>query len=399
MRRLLVVLAIIGLGITTAGPAAQACGFLISPNGAVQLLRTSTLVTWENGVERYITNFEFNGEEESFGSIIPLPAEPTSVDKAGDWTLQRLDQEVNGAFSEASLQDAPTALAAEQDGARIVLETRIESLDITVLEGGGDDVVAWADENGFELPPDATEMLTSYSDRSPFFMAARFDATAALEDGFNAGDGVPIMVEIPIENPWVPLEILSLAKPWYEIVEADVYILTPEEPSMFVPEGISLERGEPASDLLLDDLRSDERMEWIPDEAYFSHLVIESEAQNLSYDLAIDASGTGSPSLQAAGVDSGNLLLTGTTLGPTATTGIDGTPTGIWLLIAAMGTITVVAACVATWAVTRVRRQQTFVPDAESLVVTTPTDNTVRPGDSPMWTDDQLDFLRDPAPH
>src|SRR5688572_4207311 len=74
--------------------AASACGGLVGENGTIQLVRTATLAAYSNGVERYVTAFEFTGEGESVGSIIPLPDVPTSVERGGDWTLQRLAQEV-----------------------------------------------------------------------------------------------------------------------------------------------------------------------------------------------------------------------------------------------------------------------------------------------------------------
>src|ERR1700756_3616626 len=76
-------------------PAAGACGFLVSPNGSVDLERATTLAAYFHGVEHYITSFEFSGATASFGSIIPLPGRPTTVERAGDWTLQRLEREVN----------------------------------------------------------------------------------------------------------------------------------------------------------------------------------------------------------------------------------------------------------------------------------------------------------------
>ena len=59
-----------------------------------------------------------------------------------------------------------------------MLETQIDALDITVLKGGGDEVGKWALENGFLLSPDAPEVLDFYAERSPVFMAAKFDAAA-----------------------------------------------------------------------------------------------------------------------------------------------------------------------------------------------------------------------------
>ena len=95
---------------------------------------------WEDGIEHYITNFTFEGPAESFGSLIPLPAEPTDVTRAGNWTLQRLQREVSplgdGAFF-LRVASAPGAAEVE-----VLLRTRIDSLDVVVLKGGGADVLA-----------------------------------------------------------------------------------------------------------------------------------------------------------------------------------------------------------------------------------------------------------------
>src|SRR6186713_3423250 len=74
----------------TATPA-LACGGLIGPNGAVNLLKTTTLAGYSDGVEHYVTAFEFAGVGGgAFGSLVPLPDIPSSIVKGGDWTLQRL---------------------------------------------------------------------------------------------------------------------------------------------------------------------------------------------------------------------------------------------------------------------------------------------------------------------
>ena len=51
-----------------AGPA-LACGGLIGPNGAVNLLRTTTFAGYHDGVEHYVTAFQFQGGGGAFGSI------------------------------------------------------------------------------------------------------------------------------------------------------------------------------------------------------------------------------------------------------------------------------------------------------------------------------------------
>src|SRR5436190_4068472 len=83
------------LGIFLAVTPALACGGLIGPNGAVNLLRTTTLAGYHDGVEHYVTAFQFAGGGGAFGSITPLPGVPSNVEKGGDWTLQRLIRETD----------------------------------------------------------------------------------------------------------------------------------------------------------------------------------------------------------------------------------------------------------------------------------------------------------------
>ena len=298
MRRFSFVVATAMVAVLIGGPVAQACGFLVSANGAIRLGKTTTFVAWENGIERYITNFTFEGDVESFGSLIPLPAEPVDVRRAGDWTLQRLQIEVGG-FQRLG---GEALLAASADGAEVLFRTRIDSLDVVVLKGGGDDVLAWVNENGFNLPegPETDHMLDFYASRSPYFLAARFDAEAAAEDGFISGDGIPVQITIPTPRPWVPLHILHGATPDSEIIEADVFLLTPDRPDLLYGEGLTINRSAPASALLLDDLRSDENMEWVPEDAWFTHLVLETEAANVVYDLSVGVDGL-APSFVDAG--------------------------------------------------------------------------------------------------
>src|SRR4051794_34252929 len=81
------------IGSLLVAPPALACGGLVGENGTIQLTRTSTLAAFHDGVERYVTSFEFSGEGEEVGSIVPLPDVPSKVERGGDWTLQRLARE------------------------------------------------------------------------------------------------------------------------------------------------------------------------------------------------------------------------------------------------------------------------------------------------------------------
>jgi hypothetical protein len=303
MRRSLMVLAAgTVLLVVGAGPA-LACGGLVGRNGAVNLLRTSTLAAYHGGVEHYVTSFEFAGGGGAFGSIVPLPDVPTKVERGGDWTLQRLVRETQPQPSDTARLLASEAGAAGP--AEVLMETRVDALDLTVLKGGGASVGEWAAKNGFDLPPDAPEVLDFYANRSPIFLAARFDADAAAARGQELGDGTPIHLTIPTTNPWVPLRILGLGRRGIEQVQADVYLLTGRRPRLLSGDegaGLTTRHQQPASDRLLTDLRSDKGMEWVPASAWLTQLRLDTPAADLDYDLAVDADGLDQPSREAAGL-------------------------------------------------------------------------------------------------
>jgi hypothetical protein len=286
--------------VAAAGPAG-ACGGLVGENGTIELVRTTTLAAYSDGVERYVTAFEFTGEGAEVGSIVPLPDVPTEVTRAGDWTLQRLAQEV------APPADGDLAVAEDSasgaGGAEVLLETTIDALDITVVRGGGDEVGRWAVDNGFLLTPDAPEVLDFYAQRSPVFMAARFDAERARELGQGAGDSTPIMATIPTDDPWVPVHILGLGLDGERRVEADVFLLTEDEPEVLAGgDGLTMQRSERASTALLADLRSDVGMSWVPRDMWLSYLTVDAPAAELDYDLAVSATPGVEPSAADTGV-------------------------------------------------------------------------------------------------
>jgi hypothetical protein len=293
--------------------SAFACGGLVAPNGTITLGRTTTLAAYHDGIEHYLTSFTYSGEVDgSLGSITPLPGVPTKVIKGGDWTLQRLELEVNPPIfnGEALALAAPAAT----DSAEVLYRTQVDALNITVLQGGAVAVGNWARDHGFFLPPDAPEVLDFYAQRSPIFMATKFIVKRATQQGVLDGQGTPVHVVIPTPNPWVPLRILTLGRQPQDLIQADVFLLTDRAPATLPQgevatgaenqKGMIQERSEWGSSTLLSDLRSDKRSHWIPNgPMWFTYLKIDARAGDLTNDLAIDASGYGHPDPVAAGFD------------------------------------------------------------------------------------------------
>jgi LPXTG-motif cell wall-anchored protein len=332
------------LGFTTAmlvvmGAPAWACGGLIAPNGAVGLVKTSTLAAYVNGVEHYVTQFEFAGAEGEFGSIVPLPDIPSKVRKGGDWTLDRLAIEVQPPLLAFAAEGGAVADSAAK--VEVIEQKQIGALQVTILKGGGFDVGQWAEDNGFSLPADAPAVLDFYANRSPIFMAAKFDATEAARRGLQIGQGTSIHLSIPTDEPWVPLRILSLGQSGAAVVKADVFLLTENRPALLPgpdgsdtqlsADGLSLVRDEVASEFLLTDLSSDRGMHWLPTQGmWFSYMKLREEASDLTYDLAMDVNG-GRPSVVDAGLSGLRLPETGSAWPTVAILG------GLGLIVAAFG--------------------------------------------------------------
>ncbi len=308
MRRILAGAAALVAALLASTTPAAACAGLIGPNGAVNLLRTTTFAGYHDGIEHYVTSFQFAGGSGQFGSLVPLPGVPSEIIRGGDWTLQRLVRETEFAKRATFL----AASAAPAGDAVVLQQVKIDALDITILKGGGDAVGRWATEHGFRLPPDAPEVLDFYAARSPIFMAAVFDADAAKARGQKIGDGTPVHLSIPTSAPWVPLRILGLGKSGQDRVDADVYLLTDARPQMLPApiglNGMRIDHSAAATDSLLNDLRSDKGMGWVPTSAWLTKVVIDGSAAQLKYDLAISATAA-APSPVAAGLEAPSVPL------------------------------------------------------------------------------------------
>src|SRR5436853_225471 len=137
--------------------------------------------------------------------------------------------------------------------------------------------------------PDTPPVLDFYANRSPIFLAARFDADAARAKGVALGDGTPVHITIPTSNPWVPLRILGVGLQPGERVAADVFLLTDQKPALLPDDnapGLTVARQQPASDLLLNDLRTDKGGSWVPASSWLTYLKVDAAPSDLSYDLA-----------------------------------------------------------------------------------------------------------------
>jgi hypothetical protein len=281
----LVTVATVGVGSSVG----FACGGLVAPGHAEVLEKATTLSAWHDGFEHYVTGFRFAGTASTFGYIIPLAAVPVRIVRGGEWTLERLEREIQPA------RFAAEALAAAQpvpSRVQVLEQVRIEALDITVVRGGGPAVAAWARRNGFPLTPDAPSVLGAYASQRAVFALARFDRTEAARRGLVEGQGQTIHFVMRTPGPWVPLRILALGKSPVEVVDADVFVLTDAKPSVAPAAagttGMTVRHSGWATPSLLRDLRSDRGMAWVPRNLWLTALQLHAPAGTIGYDLSVD---------------------------------------------------------------------------------------------------------------
>lgn len=298
MRRLLIAAAVPLVALALQATTAFACGGLVAPDGDVHLDRATTFVAWNGGVEHYVTSFAFSGSTD-VGWIVPLPAVPDSIEAAGRWTLQRLEQE----FAPPLPADIRANDVASGDSAVVVQQVQVEALDITVLRGSGQAVIDWCTHNGFVLPPETEGHLLGYAKASPIFMAARYDDAVAAARGLRSGDGVPLLITMRTPQLWVPLEVLANDN---DSVNADIFLLTAQRlrpadgtPLLLLPfsvgsatgvggaRGFTVAGSEPLSDTLFAQLSSDRNMGWLPRQGWLTYLQLRAPSDSVTYDLGV----------------------------------------------------------------------------------------------------------------
>ncbi|HVC39167.1 MAG TPA: DUF2330 domain-containing protein [Candidatus Dormibacteraeota bacterium] len=294
--RLWLAIPVAAFALTLGASPALACGALVAPNGSVRLGQTTSFVSWQGGLEHYLTSFSFQGTARDLGWIVPLPARPLRVQEGGAWTLQRLELQVHPA---PKISFSGLAAAAPSRRAQVLLKTQIAALDITVIRGSGPAVLNWCHGNGFTLASEVRAHLLRYAAGSPYFMAARYNLTSAHRHKLNQGDGTPVLLTFRVPQLWVPLEVLADdALP----VRADLFLLTDGPLTVATPlgdrvqpvgdalagaPGFLVANSQPMSPSLHEALSTDRHMGWVPSRGWLTYLTLRAPGAAVTYDLAV----------------------------------------------------------------------------------------------------------------
>ena len=222
------------------------------------------------------------------------PGVPTQVERGGDWTLQRLDPRdraaARGVFAARSGAAAARPRPRSCSRSASTRSTSRSCAAAATRSGRGPPSTASA------CRPTRPRCSTSTPSRSPIFLAAAFDADAAAARGQAVGDGTPVHLTIPTDNPWVPLRILALGKSAAETRRGRRLPADRRAPGAAAGAGRVGDDGlDPRPQRAghrrrcSTDLRSDAGMEWVPIGAWLTKVRIDGSAAELAFDLAIDA--------------------------------------------------------------------------------------------------------------
>jgi hypothetical protein len=103
---------------------------------------------------------------------------------------------------------------------------------------------------------------------------------------------------------------LALGRDRDSVVQADVFLLTDRRPQLLTgDQGLQLARSETASPTLLDDLRADKGMEWVPQQEWLTYIKVDTPAGRLTHDLAASVNPFQPPMKIDAGITSTHDLI------------------------------------------------------------------------------------------
>ena len=248
----------------TAAPAV-ACGGLVGENGTIQLTRTTTLAAYHDGVERYVTSFEFSGQGKEVGSIVPLAR------RADEGASAAATGRCSGSSARSRRRSARRLAAAAQSrgvgaGAGAARRRKIDALDITVLQGRRRRGRQVGDRA--RVPAHARRARDARLLRAPQpdLHGRALRRVACRQLGQNTGDGTPIMLTIPTTRAvGAAAHPRPRARAAPRSSRPTCSCSPTTEPKLLAGgRGLSLDRNEPANASLLSDLRSDKGMGWVP---------------------------------------------------------------------------------------------------------------------------------------
>ena len=262
--RLAATVAVVALVALTATPA-LACGGLIGPNGAVNLLRTTTFAGYHDGVEHYVTAFEFAG-----GRRTVRLAHPAARACRRASSGRRLDAPAAGPRDQPPVPEAVFARGGRSaaSGAR----GPPGDADRRARHHGPQGRRRRRSARGPRSTASACRPMRPRSSTSTRSAARSSWPRASRRRRRRAGpaavgDGTPVHITIPTDQAVGPAAHPRPRQDRRRAVDADVFLLTDARAAASCRRrrpGLTLAHSGRRATACSTDLRSDKGMDWVP---------------------------------------------------------------------------------------------------------------------------------------
>ncbi|HOX45513.1 MAG TPA: DUF2330 domain-containing protein [Myxococcota bacterium] len=178
--------------------------------------------------------------------VVPFPVRPTvsagnpdfldQLEVATSPVFLRVCAEGGGSSCFGCMDAAGVGDGEVLDGSsfvRVWERGQVGGLDYAILSAqDGDDLVAWLDAEGFEVPAAAAELLADLELEGTFFFAARLGAT--LDPSLPLA---PVRFELPgLDPPSYPLRLTAAAVPAGQSLDLTLWVIFPNNEG-WVPDG------------------------------------------------------------------------------------------------------------------------------------------------------------------
>ncbi|HKQ18370.1 MAG TPA: DUF2330 domain-containing protein, partial [Candidatus Eisenbacteria bacterium] len=224
MKRWMAVLGISLLGVLSAPPAHSFCGFYVA-RGDAKLFNKASKVVLVRDQDRTVLTMasDFKGDPKEFALVVPVPTvlqkgqihvgDPAAIDHLDAYTAPRLveyfDPDPCQMRAEEGFLRSMAPMANKKMGAadaarerslgvRIEARYTVGEYDILILSAKQSTGLAtWLNENGYNVPPRATRVLSAYLRQGMKFFVARVNLKEQARLGFTYLRPIQMAFESP----------------------------------------------------------------------------------------------------------------------------------------------------------------------------------------------------------
>ncbi|MFH1132399.1 MAG: DUF2330 domain-containing protein [Pseudomonadota bacterium] len=191
---------------------------------------------------------QFEREKGSAAWVVPFPVKPT-VHEGNEAFFSDLELITSPMFAETCYESHSSfgCMGAEDTGAnkggnilvgesgvKVWEHSEVGDLEYVILSAEeGEDLGAWLEKEGFELPPGADDLLSIYNAEGAFFFVARQSAKADPQKPL-----APVrFVLLEMETPTYPLRMTALGASATEKLDLTIWVIVSSEnyQDYFVP--------------------------------------------------------------------------------------------------------------------------------------------------------------------